>query len=139
LEIVSSTGLTCRLSCKPAPTLPNLGFQADLCKVKVKVKSLSRVPLFAATWTVAYQASPSMEFSRQEYWSGTIKPMSFTTYIPLLCSQGLPLPALPFLLFLPLIPTSTFLHQISALLAPQYTLMTFVVSVSSTSLFLLEN
>ena len=21
-------------------------------------------------WTVAYQASPSMEFSRQEYWSG---------------------------------------------------------------------
>ena len=36
----------------------------------VKVKSLSHVQLFAAPWTVAYQASPSMGFSRQEYWSG---------------------------------------------------------------------
>ena len=26
--------------------------------------------LFAIPWTVAYQAPPSMEFSRQEYWSG---------------------------------------------------------------------
>ena len=34
------------------------------------VKSLSRVRLFATLWTVAYQASPSMGFSRQEYWSG---------------------------------------------------------------------
>ena len=39
-------------------------------KVKVKVKSLSRVRLFATPWTVAYQAPPSMGFSRQEYWSG---------------------------------------------------------------------
>ena len=38
--------------------------------VKVKVKSLSRVRLFATPWTVDYQASLSMEFSRQEYWSG---------------------------------------------------------------------
>ena len=36
----------------------------------VKVKSLSRVWLFVTPWTVAYQASPSMGFSRQEYWSG---------------------------------------------------------------------
>ena len=36
----------------------------------VKVKSLSRVQLFATPWTVAYQAPPSMGFSRQEYWSG---------------------------------------------------------------------
>ena len=36
---------------------------------KVKRKSLS-VRLFATPWTVAYQASPSMGFSRQEYWSG---------------------------------------------------------------------
>ena len=35
-----------------------------------KVKSLSRVLLFATPWTVAYQASPLMGFSRQEYWSG---------------------------------------------------------------------
>ena len=36
---------------------------------KVKVKSLSRVWLFATPWTVAYQAPPSMGFSRKEYWS----------------------------------------------------------------------
>jgi len=34
------------------------------------VKSLSCVQLFAIAWTVAYQASPSMEFSWQEYWNG---------------------------------------------------------------------
>ena len=34
------------------------------------VKLLSRFWLFAIPWTVAYQAPPSMEFSRQEYWSG---------------------------------------------------------------------
>ena len=39
-------------------------------KVKVKVKSLSLVRLFTTPWTAAYQASPSMGFSRQEYWSG---------------------------------------------------------------------
>ena len=38
-------------------------------KVKVKVKSLSRVRLFATPWTVAHHAPPSMGFSRQEYWS----------------------------------------------------------------------
>ena len=35
-----------------------------------EVKSLSRVQLLATPWTVAYQAPPSMGFSRQEYWSG---------------------------------------------------------------------
>ena len=39
-------------------------------KVKVKVKSLSHVLLFATPWTVTYQALWSMGFSRQEYWSG---------------------------------------------------------------------
>ena len=34
------------------------------------VKSFSRVRLFATPWTAAYQASLSMGFSRQEYWSG---------------------------------------------------------------------
>ena len=37
--------------------------------MKVKVKSLSPVRLFATPWTVAHQAPPSMEFSRQEYWN----------------------------------------------------------------------
>ena len=36
----------------------------------VSVKLLSRVRLFATPWTIAYQAPPSMGFSRQEYWSG---------------------------------------------------------------------
>ena len=39
-------------------------------KKKVKVKSLSHVQLFATPWTVAYEAPPSMGFSRQECWSG---------------------------------------------------------------------
>ena len=43
-------------------------------KVKVKVKALSRVRLFATPWTAAYQAPPSMGFSRQEYWSGVPLP-----------------------------------------------------------------
>ena len=34
------------------------------------LQSLSRVRLFATPWTVAYQAPPSMGFSRQEYWNG---------------------------------------------------------------------
>ena len=37
--------------------------------MKVKVKSLSCVQLLATSWTAAYQATPSMGFSRQEYWS----------------------------------------------------------------------
>ena len=39
-------------------------------KWKVKVKSLSRVRLFAIPWTAAHQAPPPMGSSRQEYWSG---------------------------------------------------------------------
>ena len=44
--------------------------------LEVKVKSLSHVRLFEIPWTVAYQASPSMGFSRQEYWSGLPFPSS---------------------------------------------------------------
>ena len=43
-------------------------------KWKVKVKLLSRVPLFTTSWTAAYQAPASMGFSRQEYWSGVLLP-----------------------------------------------------------------
>ena len=42
--------------------------------MKVKVKSLSHVHLKATPWTAAYQAPPSMGFSRQEYWSGVPLP-----------------------------------------------------------------
>ena len=40
----------------------------------MKGKSLSRVRLLATPWTAAYQAPPSMGFSRQEYWSGVPLP-----------------------------------------------------------------
>ena len=36
----------------------------------MKVKSLSHVRLFETPWTISYQAPLSMEFFRQEYWSG---------------------------------------------------------------------
>ena len=38
--------------------------------LRKKVKLLSRVRLFGTPWTVAYQAPPSMGFSRQGYWDG---------------------------------------------------------------------
>ena len=44
--------------------------QSTLKEHRKKLKSLSHVQLFATPWTVGYQAPPSMEFSRQEYWSG---------------------------------------------------------------------
>ena len=47
-------------------------------KWKVKVKSFSRVWLLATPWTAAYQAPPSMRFSRQEYWSGV--PLWFSNW-----------------------------------------------------------
>ena len=40
----------------------------------MKVKSLSHDQLLATPWTAAYQAPPSMGFSRQEYWSGVPLP-----------------------------------------------------------------
>ena len=43
-------------------------------KWKVKVKSFSHVQPSATPWTAAYQAPPSMGFSRQEYWSGVPLP-----------------------------------------------------------------
>ena len=49
-------------------------------KWKEKVKSLSCVRLLATPWTAAYQAPPSMGFSRQEYWSGVPLPSPITTY-----------------------------------------------------------
>ena len=51
-------------------------------KWKVKVKSLSRVRLLATPWTAAYQAPPSMGFSRQEYWSGVPFTPVFLGFFP---------------------------------------------------------
>ena len=49
------------------------GYHYHLSKLHIyvlKVKSLSRVKMFATPWIVAHQAPLSMEFSRLEYWSG---------------------------------------------------------------------
>ena len=53
-------------------------------KWKVKVKSLSHFRPSATPWTAAFQAPPSMGFSRQEYWSGVPLP---SPYIKHICSQ----------------------------------------------------
>ena len=49
-------------------------------KWKAEVKLINPVGLLATPWTAAYQAPPSMGFSRQEYWSG----------VPLLASTKAP-------------------------------------------------
>ena len=49
-------------------------------KWKVKVKSLSHIRLLVTPWTAAYQAPPSMGFSRQEYWSGVPLPSPIHVY-----------------------------------------------------------
>ena len=47
-----------------------VGCHSLLQCMKVKVKSLRHVRLFATPWTAAYQVPLSMGFSRQEWWSG---------------------------------------------------------------------
>ena len=49
-------------------------------KWKLKVKLLSHVRLLKTPWTAAYQAPPSMGFSRQEYWSGVPLPSPILIY-----------------------------------------------------------
>ena len=49
-------------------------FLLQCMKVKSEVKSLSCVQPSATLWTAAFQAPPSMGFSRQEYWSGVPLP-----------------------------------------------------------------
>ena len=52
---------------------------SDAWQWKVKVKFLSHVRLFVTLMTVAYQAPPSMGFSRQEYWTGV--PLPSPTFV----------------------------------------------------------
>ena len=77
------------LPCPPPGDLPGPGTEARISYVSCigkrvlnhwetphssvkwsELKSLSRVRLFEIPWTVVYQASLSMGFSRQGYWSG---------------------------------------------------------------------
>ena len=69
---------TTRLPCPWDSPGKNAGvgchFLLQCRKMKSEVKSLSHVWLLATPWTAAYQAPPSMGFSRQEYWSGVPLP-----------------------------------------------------------------
>ena len=65
------------------PRLPSLLEYPVLCAC-----SLSRVRLFATPWTVGRQAPLSMEFSRQERWSGLPCPPSLGTIISYRCTQA---------------------------------------------------
>jgi len=53
-------------------------------KIKVKVKLFRRVRLCVTPWAVAYQASLTVGFSRQDYWSG----------LPFPCPRGLHYPGI---------------------------------------------
>ena len=59
-------------------------FFSNAWKWKAKVKSLSHVRPLATPSTAAYQAPPSMGFSRQEYWSRVPLPSPLVSYIILL-------------------------------------------------------
>ena len=69
---------------------------------EVKKKSLSHVRLFVTPWTVAHQASLSMEFSRQEYWSGLPFPSPGDRPHPGITPISLTSPALASHVLLPL-------------------------------------
>jgi len=57
----------------------------DLTKLLLLLSRFSHVRLFATPWTAAYQAPPSMEFSRQEYWSGVLSPSLDLTKVVCIC------------------------------------------------------
>ena len=54
---------------------------SNACKWKVKVKTLSRIRPSATPWIAAFQAPPSMGFSRQEHWSGVPLPSQCLKYL----------------------------------------------------------
>ena len=59
------------------------------------VQSRSRVRLLATPWTAAYQAPPSMGFSRQEYWSGVPLPSPIVLLLMAIQPVSPPTPAAP--------------------------------------------
>ena len=95
-------------------------------KWKVKVKSLSCVQLLLTPWTAAYQAPPSMGFSRQEYWSGLPLPSSVhfsCSVMPALCEpMNRSTPGLPVHHQLPEF-TQTHIHRLSDAIQPSHPLL----------------
>ena len=53
---------------------PGVSSAAQSGLLLLLLSHFSRVRLLATPWTAAYQAPPSMGFSRQEYWSGAPLP-----------------------------------------------------------------
>ena len=100
--------------------------------MKVKVKSNSRVRLLATPWTPAYQAPPSMGFSRQEYWSGAPLPSprgasdqirSVSQSCPTVCDpMNRSMPGLPVHHQLPEF-TPTNVHRVSDAIQPSHPLL----------------
>ena len=58
-----------------------LGLKPRSLWFQSEVKLLSSARLFETPWTVAYQAPPSMGFSRQEYWIGLPFPSPGDAYV----------------------------------------------------------
>ena len=67
--------LEIRKRCPLLPFLLNIRI-GSFRQLRKKSEKWSRFRLFATPWTVAYQAPPSMGFSRQECWSGLPFPPS---------------------------------------------------------------
>ena len=90
-------------------------------KWKVKVKLLSRVRLLATPWTAAYQAPPSMGFSRQEYWSGVPWPSpSVAKLCPTLCNPlDCSMPG-PLVLYYLLELAQTHVHRVGDAIQPSH-------------------
>ena len=57
-----------------ARTLEWLPLPSPMCEVKSESEVAQSCPTLRTLWTAAYQAPPSMGFSRQEYWSGVPLP-----------------------------------------------------------------
>ena len=91
-------------------------FLLQCMKVKVKGKLLNHVQLLATPWTAAFQAPPSMGFSRQEYWSG-VPLLSYTNYLTTLSAPLTILtttkPSLRMLAVLTILHMLTVLHNYS--------------------------
>ena len=83
----------------PSPTVPGILQARTLEWVAIsfsnawkwKVKSLSHVWLLLIPWIAAYQAPPSMGFSRQEYWSGVPLPSPMTNLDSILKNRDIAL------------------------------------------------
>ena len=66
-ETLKISTFICKEQRLASPSTSNRGV---ILRLLLLLCRLSRVQLFATPWTAAYQAPPSMGFSRQEYWSG---------------------------------------------------------------------